>query len=171
VKGFEILDVFYPHVPNLDSDNLAFLNAPVWKSILVKVGPDQYREIYHYQGTESEADGPSSLIGPVLQTERRLGLVGRRIDEFFWFDESGSTHIDQAMLAESAKTVVPNGDDTCTGYGLFATSSSPAVVFHMPTSRPGIARCGGPGEVEVKLAMVKRQLIVTNVRYVRTRNN
>jgi len=162
VRGFEIFDVFYQS----DSERSVAPGDPVWKSVLVKIGPDQYREVYHHQGTEDNYEQDSELVGPVLKTEYSVGAMGMRTDEFFWFDETGSTRVNQAWLESAASNVAPHGDDAFTAYGLYATNATPAVVFHIPTSTPGRVRCGGPGEAEVTVAMVKGHPVVTNARYV-----
>src|SRR5437773_9355865 len=49
LNGFAIYDLFFTF------DEHGGYLPPKWKSILVKTGPNEYREIYHYQPAQSDA--------------------------------------------------------------------------------------------------------------------
>jgi hypothetical protein len=161
VKGFEIFDVFYRESD--DEDTLG--EAPIWKSIIVKVGPDRYREIYLYQCGYIQEMHPSVLMGPVLYTRRQEGNMGMQPEEYFWFDESGPTNVDKAAIVEAASRVLPVGIDPAPWAGLNGSYASPSLVFRIPTATAEWPRGGAPGDVEVKLGLDKGKIVITSVRY------
>lgn len=165
VKGFEIFDVFYPHVPNPSPGSLEHWMEPVWKSILVKVGADQYQEIYHYQGIEQESVTPSILMGPVLKTEFHPGSMGMREEEYFWFDESGPTHVEMAPIMEAAQRAMPADVSPYPWKGLVSSYVSPSLILKVPTLSARFSHCCGPGEAEVKVVLRNGKIAVTSARY------
>ena len=71
-----------------------------WKSILVKVGPDAYREIYHCQPTQVDARAPPSAIiragTEVLLHSRYFfgGNLGMVEDDHYSFRQNGPIRVD-----------------------------------------------------------------------------
>jgi len=161
VKGFDIFDVFYWKSDDQDTPHA---DGPIWKSILVKVGPDQYREIYLYQCAGVQATHPSVLIGPVLYTQRREGNMGMQPEEYFWFDESGPTRVVQRPIVDSASRVLPAGLTPAPWSGLNGSYASPSLVFQISTIPPGTALCCAPGFAEVKVALDKGKIVIVSVR-------
>jgi len=60
LAGYRVLDVLYSVGKRSDPSR----NEVSWKSILVQVGPDRYKEIFHLQAS----GGPPSLKPPALST-------------------------------------------------------------------------------------------------------
>jgi hypothetical protein len=102
IRGLRIYDVFYRFNGEGSRD---------WKSILVRTGPDNYREIYHNQPNEGVAN-PSFLIK--IGEETALGVKDNeyRLDvmEAYWcFNASGPEQLDFEPVWEAAGKVIPKG--------------------------------------------------------------
>jgi hypothetical protein len=91
IRGFTIYDLFY----RFQSDG-----AVDWKSILVKIGADSYREIYHCEPTQVDASALPSVIirvgtEPLLKSQYFVGgNRGDFEDDYFWFGKNGPTLVD-----------------------------------------------------------------------------
>ena len=102
LAGYRILDVLYW----LDDEAKA-------KSILVQVGPDQYREIYYLEGirpvTESRIGGWGS-DNVLITMDSDGGNAGGCIEEYWWFDQAGPHVLDfSRLIAAIAAKVAPDG--------------------------------------------------------------
>lgn len=65
IEGFEVFDVIYrAYRPSMDTVESE------WKSIVVKVGADRYREIYHYQ--KNGGGGDTSVRDSGLDPRERM---------------------------------------------------------------------------------------------------
>lgn len=162
VKGFEIFDVFYWESDDRDTHGA----APIWKSIIVKVGPDQYREIYLYQCAYIQETHPSVLMGPVLYTQRQEGNMGMRPEEYFWFDESGPTHVDMAPIMEAAQRAMPADVSPYPWKGLISSYVLPSLILRIPTASAEWPRGDAPGAAEVKVVLRNGKIAVTSARHI-----
>lgn len=133
MAGFRILDVLY------------FMNSPVkpdqiqagWKSILVQVGPDRYREIFHLQASGNPPPLQSSHIihsdgERVLTTMDFDGGVGGGCWEgYWWFDHSGPHSLDFSHLQSAMSERLPKGSKlgsiTCSQLDLKSGRAQSAV--------------------------------------------
>jgi len=132
VAGYPILDVLY-YVSTPDTQN----NTQVsWKSILVQVGPDLYREIFHLQ-TSGPAPSiqPSRIVQsgnePVLMTmDRDGGNGGGCWEGYWWFDRSGPHSLDFSRLQTAIKDRLPENarfNGSCSNLDLSAQQVKSAV--------------------------------------------
>ncbi len=109
LAGFRIWDVLYSvrarNSPDEDRIN--------WKSILVQVGPNSYKEIFHLQAFYTTVSLSSSRI---MQSgsERILTTVdsdggngGGCWEGYWWFDESGPHSLDFSRLKSAIKNRLP----------------------------------------------------------------
>jgi hypothetical protein len=91
IGTFFIYDVFYRFQSEGSVD---------WKSILVKVGPDRYREIYHCEPTQVDARAlPSALIrvGTEVFLHSRYSVGGNKgmvEDDYYSFRQNGPIRVD-----------------------------------------------------------------------------
>jgi hypothetical protein len=91
LAGFRILDIFYRANPQ----GSASASAAKWKSILVQVGPDRYKEIFHLQAFYTTASlKPTQILRSgnesVLATmDFDGGNGGGCWQGYWWFDSKG----------------------------------------------------------------------------------
>jgi len=104
LAGFEIYDLF---------DRFKCEGCVDWKSILVKKGKDQYREIYHVQPTQVDALAAAATLVSVGQ-DRLLrarylvgGNQGMYSDDYYWFDENGPVLVDFGPIRKAANATLP----------------------------------------------------------------
>lgn len=109
LAGYRILDVLY-NGSQLDHPGSAEIN---WKSILVRVGPNRYKEIFHLQesGTTRPIE-PSSIISSgserVLATMNSDGGNGGGCwDGYWWFDRAGPHSLDFSRVEAAIKRGLP----------------------------------------------------------------
>lgn len=111
LAGYRILEVFYFMNPAREPDP----NQAVWKSILVQVGLDRYREIFHVQASGNPPPLQSSRIVQsggerVLTTMDFDGGVGGGCWEgYWWFDDSGPHTLDFSRLRSAMAERLPKG--------------------------------------------------------------
>jgi hypothetical protein len=110
LSGFRLLDVLY-YVSSRSSPNDDMVK---WKSILVQIGPDRYREIFHLQAFYTTVSISSSRIVQ-SGTERVLvsedsdgGNGGGCWEGYWWFDESGPHALDFSIIEAAIHARVPN---------------------------------------------------------------
>jgi hypothetical protein len=100
LAGFRIIDILYRANAR---GNVNATNAK-WKSILVQVGPDRYKEIFHLQAFYTTASlGPTRIVRsgnePVLATmDFDGGNGGGCWDGYWWFDSEGAHPLDFSPL-------------------------------------------------------------------------
>jgi hypothetical protein len=161
LQGFAIYDVRY-----------FFDDAeePDWKSILVKIAPNQYREIYHLQLSQIGAKIHASVLvkagsDTILATVTDVGgNKGMTAEDYFWFDRLGANLIDLDPIKKAAKAVVPPGkriyNAAWGGIGAFT-----ALTFDIGVADDTSGLCCSGG-VEIKIALDHGTLIVKSARYV-----
>jgi hypothetical protein len=157
IRRFTIYDVFY----FFDDEP-----EPQWKSILVRTGPDQYREIWHYQKIQGGI-WPSFLVNAGNQT--LLGLDDHcyrlvRIQEYFRITESGVTRIDFSPISEAANSILP--DDTSVWFEFDGRTDLPRGRIRVPLFNQGDDRCCTEGVVDVWFTLVRSEVVVKRTRFV-----
>jgi len=110
LAGYRILDVLYDGSQREHPGQIE-IN---WKSILVRVGPDRYKEIFHLQesGTDRPIE-PSSIVSSggeqVLATMNSDGgNAGGCWEGYWWFDWSGPHALDFSRVETAVKNGVPD---------------------------------------------------------------
>jgi hypothetical protein len=157
IKGFEVLDIFY----SFHADGRVNLD---WKSIVVKVSPVQYREIYHYQANLGGSISPSEIVGDVLATECNVGARGMMVEEYFWFDQTGPTHLDMTPILDAAERTMPTGIRLYP-LALHGTVAFRSNTFRIQTIPDNSGLCCGEGLAEVRVDIDKGKIMVTSARY------
>ena len=113
LAGYSVFDVLY-YVSEKENPSL---NEVKWKSILVRVGPDRYREIFHLENSFSTISIQASQIvqtGPerVLVTmDPDGGNGGGCIEGYWWFDRSGPHPLDFSHLRAAIANQVPKNSN------------------------------------------------------------
>ncbi len=154
LTGFHILDVLY-FVSERDNPDG---NEVKWKSILVQVGSDSYREIFHLQAFYTTVSiEPSRIIQSgserVLATfDSDGGNGGGCWEGYWWFDRSGPHSLDFSKLRSAINDRVPEK-------ALFRISCSDLDLksqqIHSGVQKAE-ARCGGcdyVGEVTARFRL------------------
>lgn len=109
LAGFRVLDVLY----RLGPREAAGPNDVKWKSILVEVGKDQFREIFHFQAFYYTVPLSSSRIvqsgaEQVLVTMDPVGGNGGGCWEaYWWFDRAGPHGLDFSRLNAAMREGAP----------------------------------------------------------------
>jgi hypothetical protein len=111
LAGYRIVDVFY-YVGSREMN--ADLTDVKWKSILVQVGPDRFREIFHLSAFYTTVSiAPSRIIQS--GTERILattdgdgGNGGGCWEGYWWFDKAGPHSLNFAGLSIAIEERVPD---------------------------------------------------------------
>jgi hypothetical protein len=158
LNGFALYDVLY-YFGESDS--------PDWKAVLVKVGPDQYREIFHVQRTQvDEHVGPSRFVN--AGQEQLLSTVafaggnrGMEYGDYFWLSKNGPVIVDTSTFLKATHSVLPNEK---TEYG------QPHIDFPTLTARiwaisEGEYSCCGGGVVEMKFQLQQGRIAIGETRY------
>ncbi len=110
LAGYRIVQVLYSIRPK---DEEATPDSPKWKSILVQVGKDSFREIFHLQAFYSAIALESSHI---VQSGNERVLVsmdpdggngGSCWEGYWWFDRSGPHTVDFSPLLASMRARAP----------------------------------------------------------------
>jgi hypothetical protein len=111
LSGFAITEVFYSFVPK-DDPKAGRFN---WKTLLVKIGPDLYVEIYHLQAYYDDSSLTPSKIKRVgsewvlTTSDTDSGNGGGCWDGYWWFDSSGPHAIDFSAVSSAIAAYVPVG--------------------------------------------------------------
>ncbi len=154
LAGYRILDLLY----YVGSREHPEQSAVKWKSILVEVGPDQYREIFHLQAFYTTASISTSRI---IQSgdERVLASVdsdggngGGCWEGYWWFDPAGAYHLDFSLLRAAIQEKVPANSTfgvTCSSLDL----KSQRVRSTVQDSRAQCHACGSIGEVTARFRL------------------
>ena len=158
LNGFEVFDVLYYFGEDGTLD---------WKAVLVKVGPDQYREIFHVQRTQvDQYVGPSKLV--TAGQERLLSTVafvggnkGMEYGDYFWLSKNGPVLLDTGVLVTAARSALPNGK---------APGGQPRIDFRVMIARisansAGNYLCCDGGVVEVKFRLQDGRITITRTHY------
>jgi hypothetical protein len=160
IHGFVIYDLFYRF--NSPSD-------PYWKMILVKSGPNAFREIYHCEPWDIYARAVRSSI-VIVSREAVLsaqywdgGNKGGHTDDYYWFNETGPHPLDLTPVIAAAQSALPKG------YLLWAWTDgraldSSAKLRWWVQKKPAWMCCDG-GEVVVHFKLDHGHAIVTQTHY------
>ena len=155
VRDFEVYDVFYFFDEKAEPD---------WKSILVKIQPDQYREIWHYQRSEGRI-WPSYLVR--VGNETLLGLQDDCykqdiIQEYYWFGKDGPVPIDLSLIWKAAEAVVPEATTAWHEYD--GRTDLPAGRITVGLIRKPVWQCCTQGVIEVNFELNNGQVFVKGER-------
>lgn len=160
LHGFEIDDVYYRF------DEHAGTSTIEWKSILVKVGPDRFRERYHLQHTEAKI-APSYLLkagGEQILATRDVipGTGNYYYEDYFWFSAAGPKRIDIEKIAKVVEAILPSGHGVWKGGGL----NMAALTYHSPVWKSGDANCcPSGGTVFVRVSLDGNRSLVASKSY------
>jgi len=134
-----------------------------WKSILVKVAPGGFREIYHLQPTQAII-GPSFLLKvgghEIPATHDQIpGTMNNYYEDYFWFDRDGPARIDIDIIPKILKAILPAGSSVWKGGGLDIQT----LTYRMPVWEEGNGNCcPAGGMVEIKFRLDDGRLVVTD---------
>jgi len=109
LAGYRIVDVLY-YLGKRENGNPTEVK---WKSILVQVGPDSFKEIFHLQAFYTTVSiGPSGIIQSgaerVLATmDSDGGNGGGCWEGYWWFDRAGPHSLDFSRLEAAIRQGVP----------------------------------------------------------------
>jgi len=160
LRGFAIYDLFYffdDHIGTRQRD---------WKSVLVRVAPGRFREIYHLQPTQAIIS-PSFLLksgrDEILAIRDPIpGTMGNYYEDYFWFDRDGPVRIDIDSIPRVLKNMLPAGSGVWKGGGL----DMKALTYRMPVWKEGDGNCCPTGGmVSLKLRLDRGRLTVTHRRF------
>ncbi len=135
---------------------------PGWKSILVKTGPDRYREIYHDEPNEGKVM-PSFLRQ--LGGETVLGAFDNQYrmeaaEEFWCFSMGVPIRLNFEPLWQAATKATPAGQYTLTGP--LARSVLPDSVSVTTFENCNMPHCSIGGAVRVKFKMQQCSLMAVS---------
>jgi hypothetical protein len=158
--GFPLFDVLYYFEQK---------DTPDWKFVLVRTGPDQYREIFHVQRTQTDQQvGFSSLIkagNEIILSTRAFagGNQGIQYGNYFWFDKNGPVMVDvDGPIRLAAEPLLPKGKEL---YGVWDIRL-PALTASLPVRGENDMRCCTGGSVAIKFKLDQGLLVVTESHYV-----
>jgi hypothetical protein len=154
LAGYRILDVLYSGSKRNDRSQVEIL----WKSILVRVGPNRYKEIFHLQATGNVTSlKPSSII--LSGNERVLatmdfdgGVGGGCWEGYWWFDRAGPHPLDLSRLEAAIQNRIPtntNFSSRCSNLDL----KSQSVRSGVQKAHPECHTCDWVGEVTAKFRL------------------
>jgi hypothetical protein len=175
VHGFKIYDVIYyfsrrwrdPPPGNAQYHD----EKPEWKSIRVRTGPNQYREIWFDEKTQGDFS-PSFLFQ--IGDKTLLGLIDdcyrRGCEQQYWlFEQDGPTRLDLELIWKATWTLIPKNQypsyydyrDTP------ANLSQGFIEFGLEERLPGR---GGPpdpvpGVIKISFTWDHGQVVVTGKEY------
>jgi hypothetical protein len=158
INGFAVYDLFsYVEGPYSNGGN------PDWKSLLVKTGPDRYREIYHNEPNEGKVM-PSFLRQ--LGGETVLGTFDNQYrmdaaEEFWCFSMGVPIRLNFEPLWQGAVKTTPADQYTLTGSPL-ARAIYPDSVTVDTFRSCNMPRCSIGGVVRVKFKMQQCSLMVVS---------
>jgi len=103
LNGFLVYDLFYRYETE---------GSPDTKTILVKIGPNLYREIYHCEPVTG-GPVPSQFVNSagmrLLLARYRVGGKSPDLNDYYLFDQAGSTLLDFGPVLAAAKAALPSG--------------------------------------------------------------
>lgn len=136
-------------------------SEPTWKSILVRIGPDSYREIYHDQPAEGKPN-PSFLVKAgeaTLLCLRDNIYRSDAVEECFWFGTDHVERLDFAPVWQAARKAVPPERR------IWAYDLNPRTNFQIMTIPVGLrsdynGRCCTTGVVYVRFKVEGGRVLV-----------
>jgi hypothetical protein len=170
--GYSVYDLYYRFEGPGEVDT---------KSILVRTGADEYREIYHSEPTGVFARAEPSVLVPVgndqfLEAGYFDGAKSVAY-EYFWFDTHGATLVDFRPILVAAKSLIPAGRSVKWGYEM--EGSFPGSHYLWDHTKPLLSRVSvtniidnknpGPvtyyGIVEVEFKFEQGRVVVAKASY------
>ena len=151
LAGYRILNVLY----QISSQDWPGAGGVKWKSILVQVGPDRYREMYHLQGSfNAEVLHPARVVPalrePVFSTLDRVSGTGHFCWEAYWrFDQAGAHPLDLSVLNAAIHARLPANTTTRVGCPSFNLARWTAHAF-VAKVNPRCCGLDGVGEISVR---------------------
>ena len=162
LKGFEVYDLFY---------RFKCEGCVDWKAILIKTGPDQYREIYHLEPAQVDSRAGESFIVSVdpdslLGTRYMIGgNKGMYSDDYYWFDNSGPALVDFDPVRVAARAALPDGNTLWGGGDDNGPRTLATAMFRFRVLNKGEWSCCGGGAVEVTFRLDQGRVIVVGTDY------
>ena len=163
MAGFVIYDV----ITHFEEEG-----STTWKFILVQVGPDRFREIYHLEPNQVDSRvEPSIVINSNRESFLRTrdwvgGNGGYTYEEYFSLDRDGPIHIDLDPIGKAAGAVVPSDIGQSMG-PQGADWSNPddlaKSLFSVPVVRKNLRCC--TGFVHVRFRVAHGHIIVLGATY------
>lgn len=148
LAGYHILDVLYPVGKRSDPGS----SDVKWKSILVQVGPDRYKEIFHLQAFYTTISiKPSNIIASgnerVLATmDSDGGNGGGCWEGYWWFDRAGPHPLDFSRVEAAMQQRIPK-QTLFFGHCSDLDLKSRLIHSGVQKSNPGCHACDWVGEV------------------------
>jgi hypothetical protein len=154
LAGYRIVDVLY----DVTKRNESGPSEVAWKSILVNIGPDRYKEIFHLQASGGAPSlKPSSIVTSgrerVLATMDFDGGVGGGCWEgYWWFDRAGPHALDFSPLKVAIEKRIPQNarfSTSCSDLDL----KSALVRSGVQKIHPECHACDWVGEVSARFRL------------------
>ena len=171
VHGFKIYDVIYYFSRRSGNSEYHDDETPEWKSILVRTGPNQYREIWFDQKTQGDFS-PSFLFQ--VGDKTLLGLIDdcyrRYCEQQYWlFVKDGPTRLDLEPIWKAASTLVPKNQYL----RYYDYRDTPAILgqefieFGLEEQLPdrGGPPVPVPGVIKVNFTWDRGQIVITGKEY------
>ena len=158
IARMNVFDVFY---------YFSGEETPRWKFVLVKTGPDQYREIIHVQRTTIEqVIGPTTIVKAglesILSARAPVGVRNITYGDYFWLGEDGPILVNVDEPAKAAGIAgVPPGKGI---YGLVVIDF-PTMTATLPLVDLSMAICCTADRIEVKFKLQRGKVTITSARY------
>ena len=151
-----VYDLFYYFGGNVE---------PEWKSLLVRTGPDEYREIYHDQPTSGKVEnsfmieaGESTLVGVVDEVHKQ-----EEQEHYFLIDQRGVIRLDFGPVWDAAQKLVPDVE-VMRGH-VNGRRNFPAMAIPVGLIDPERNRCCGKGVVTVAIKLDRGRVVVIGTKY------
>lgn len=157
---FAIYEVFYFFDDHIHTGEID------WKSILVRVSPGEFREIYHLQPTAAKIK-PAFFLNAgtdeILGTRDLIPGTGNNYyEDYFWLSSAGAVRIDIEAITEAAKSILPSGSGIWKGGGLDMRS----LGYHTPVWKESDANCcPSGGTVDVKFRLDSGRILITSKQF------
>lgn len=87
------------------------------------------------------------------------------VEEYFWFDKSGPTHLVMRPILEAASKVLPEGTRLYPA-ALHGSQAFQTLTFKILTMPEQASLCCGDGVAEVKIVLDEGRITATSARYV-----
>ena len=167
LEGFAIYDVFYTMTGERNR----------WKSILVRTGQDEYREIYHTESFGPAGGSPESAeivnVGKEQLLRTRCWEGPRSYEDDHWFfDTAGPTIIDFRPIVVRARSVLPKGhklsyyeDENIPGTHYLWNFDNPGLRSTLWVLKPDEQYCCTGGKIDVSFKFDRGRVIVTRTTY------
>jgi len=160
LAGYRIVDVLYyvsGHDPN-GPFSFATGDQVKWKSILVEVAPDRYREIFHLQALFfTVALAPSRIVQSgderVLAAEDSDGGNGGGCwEDYWWIDRDGPHTLDFSRLRAAIDSRLPKNTTYRSSCGNLDLANQ-RIESWVRKSNPACMACDFVGQVTARFAL------------------